>query len=46
MGAEIKWLLRLVNAALTALDHLHVVLVEVKAVRGEASWQKLRMKRR
>lgn len=36
IGAETKLLLRLENAALAALDHLIVVLVEVK-VRGAAS---------
>ncbi len=31
IGAETKWLLRLVNAAWAALDHLNTVLVDVKA---------------
>ncbi len=34
------------NAASAAFDHLNVILVEVKAVRGTASWLKLRIKRR
>ncbi len=43
MGAETKRLLRLENAASAALDHVNVTLVEVKAVRGAASWPKLRI---
>ncbi len=46
MGAETKRPLSLVNAASAAFDHLNVILVEVKAVRGAASWLKLRIKRR
>ncbi len=46
MGAETKQPFSLVNAASAALDHLNGVLMEVKAVKGAASWLKLRIKRR
>ncbi len=44
IDAETKRLLSLVNAASAAFDHLNAIFVEVKAVRGAASWLKLRIK--
>lgn len=44
IGAETKQPFSLANTASAVSDHLNVVLEEVKAVRGAASWLKLRIK--